>query len=263
MPNKLDSKSVLKKATRPAPTAPKQRLGARADTANNDSPTSASVPGFEVGATIRKRRRDMGLTLAQVGERSGFTTGYLSQLERNLATPSLVALVGISRALGVELDYFLGTPNGRGHHFPVSRRDFFCIGRQGMQYARVSGEFPSHGLNALVVRVPPHYSSPEPMTLQGEELVYVIEGQLRYTMGDRQFELTPGDVVHLPSNIPHRWENPSNDEGAVLWIGTDQIFNLGPSAVTASPAEAAAASNKPVTRKPAGKPLALKRKTQR
>lgn len=204
----------------------------------------------------------MGLTLAQVGERSGFTTGYLSQLERNLATPSLVALVGISRALGVELDYFLGTPNGRGHHFPVSRRDFFSIGRQGMQYARVSGEFPSHGLNALVVRVPPHYSSPEPMTLQGEELVYVIEGQLRYTMGDRQFDLTPGDVVHLPSNIPHRWENPSNREGAVLWIGTDQIFNLGPNGIAIDPAVVAASVASPATRKPAKKPADPKRKKQ-
>ena len=172
----------------------------------------------------------MGLTLAQVGERSGFTTGYLSQLERDLATPSLLALAAISRALGVELDYFLGTPNGRGHHFPVSSRDFFSIGRQGMKYSRVSGEFPAHSLNALVVRIPPLYSSPEPMKLEGEELVYVIEGRLRYTMGERQFDLTPGDVVHLPSQVLHRLENRSEQEGSVLWIGTDKIFDLGSSA---------------------------------
>ena len=240
-----------KKAARSAPKTGTPRPGAQAGALENGSPTGASVLGFEVGAKIRRRRRDMGLTLAQVGQGSGFTTGYLSQLERNLATPSLVALVGISRALGVEPDYFLGTPNGRGHHFPVSSRDFFSIGRQGMLYARVSGEFPSHGLNALVVRVPPHYASPEPMTLRGEELVYAISGRLRYSIGERQFDLTPGDVVHLPSNIPHRWENRSNEEGAVLWIGTDQIFNLGPNAVAADPVDAAATRGKPASRKPA------------
>ena len=198
----------------------------------------------------------MGLTLAQVGQRSGFTTGYLSQLERNLATPSLVALVGISRALGVELDYFLGTPSGRGHHFPVSRRDFFSIGLQGMRYTRVSGEFPSHNLNALVVKVPPGYFSPEPLTLEGEELVYLIEGRLRYNMGERQFDMTAGDVVHLPSNIPHSWENPSNDESSALWIGTDQIFHLGPSAAADATTRSSTA---PVAGMGSKKPAAKKR----
>ncbi len=255
MLNKLDSERWPKKVVRPARSAKTRLPVAPTGAPDTGSATTASVPGFEVGATIRGRRRDMGLTLAQVGQRSGFTTGYLSQLERNLATPSLLALVGISRALGVELDYFLGTPNGRGHHFPVSSRDFFSIGRQGMLYARVSGEFPAHGLNALVVRIPPHYSSPEPMTLKGDELVYVIEGRLRYSMGERQFDLTPGDVVHLPSNIPHRWENRSNNEGSVLWIGTDQIFNLGANAVAAEPVGAAtaraAAAGRALIKKPA------------
>jgi quercetin dioxygenase-like cupin family protein len=180
-----------------------------------------------VGASIRKRRRDMGLTLAQVGERSGFTTGYLSQLERDLATPSLLALAGISRALGVELDYFLGTPHARGHHFPHSTREFFSIGRQGMRYAGISGEFPGHSLNAMMVKVPAHYASPEPMALQGEEFVFLVQGRLRYTMGDRQFDLRPGDAVHLPSSIPHRWQNPSDQEASVLWVGTAQIFRPG------------------------------------
>ena len=227
MSSKLDSKAPKDKSDKPTARASSPRGNSRASVTAK-SGVAAPAPGIEVGGAIRRRRKDMDLTLAQVGERSGFTTGYLSQLERNLATPSLLALAGISRALGVELDYFLGARQERGHHFPVSSRGFFSLGRKGMQYARISGEFPAHTLNAMLVKVPPNYASPEPMTLEGEELVYVLEGQLRYSMGERQFDLKPGDVVHLPSNIPHRWENPSDDEGSVLWVGTDQIFSFAP-----------------------------------
>ena len=230
MPKKLDSKASQIKFTKPAASVSLGRANIRAAGAAK-TPTAANRPGIEVGNAIRRRRKDLDLTLAQVGERSDFTTGYLSQLERNLATPSLAALAGISRALGVELDYFLGTRHERGHHFPVGSRNFFSLGRQGMQYAPISGEFPAHTLNAMLVKVPPRYFSPEPMTLEGEELVYVVEGQLRYSMGDRQFDLTPGDVVHLPSNIPHRWENPSDNEASVLWVGTDKIFSFAPKQV--------------------------------
>ena len=233
MPKKLESKAL--KAELAKPVASVSLLGAnRGVPVSAKSGLPAATPGIEVGTAIRRRRKDMDLTLAEVGKRSGFTTGYLSQLERDLATPSLAALAGISRALGVELDYFVGTRHERGHHFPVGSRSFFSLGRQGMQYAPISGEFPAHTLNAMMVKVPPRYSSPEPMTLEGEELVYVVEGQLRYSMGDRQFDLTPGDVVHLPSNIPHRWENPSDNEGSVLWVGTDKIFSFAPREVAAA-----------------------------
>jgi transcriptional regulator with XRE-family HTH domain len=160
MPKKLNSKAPKEdKFGKPVGGAGSSRGDVRAAVAAQPG-TLAPAPGIELGGAIRRRRKDMDLTLAQISGRCGFTTGYLSQLERNLATPSLLALAGISRALGVELDYFLGARHERGHHFPLSSRDFFSLGRQGMQYARISGEFPAHSLNAMLVKVPPHYASP-------------------------------------------------------------------------------------------------------
>lgn len=211
----------------PTPVAAPPRRAASADAAL--SGPVADARGLEVGAALRRRRNDLGLTLAEVGQRSGFTTGYLSQLERDLATPSLTALAAIGRALGVELDFFLRTPNGRGHHFPASGRDFFSLSRHGMQYARVSGEFPGHVANALFVRIPAQYFS-HPIKHEGEELVYVIEGRLRYTLGERSLDLAPGDVVHLPSSTAHCWENPTDEAACVLWVGTAPIFTHGPDA---------------------------------
>ena len=56
---------------------------------------------FNVGRETRRWRRDRGLTLAQVGERSGLNIGYLSQIENDKAVPSLEALAAIAAALDV------------------------------------------------------------------------------------------------------------------------------------------------------------------
>ena len=69
------------------------------------APDGAAEPAvahrLNVGREARRWRRDRGLTLAQVGERSGLNIGYLSQIENDKAVPSLEALAAIAVALDV------------------------------------------------------------------------------------------------------------------------------------------------------------------
>ena len=57
----------------------------------------------EIGKTIKELRSRLGLTLDQVAERSGCTPGFLSQVERNKAVPSITTLQAIAKALGVNV----------------------------------------------------------------------------------------------------------------------------------------------------------------
>ncbi|MGF6228442.1 transcriptional regulator with XRE-family HTH domain [Inquilinus ginsengisoli] len=68
------------------------------DAAAQTADARAAVP--HLGRAIRARRRALDLTLKDLGLRSGLSVGFLSQLERDLATPSLSALSGIAGALG-------------------------------------------------------------------------------------------------------------------------------------------------------------------
>ena len=65
--------------------------------------------GFEpqLGSAIRKRRKQLGLTLQALSDRGGVSVGYLSQVERDNATPTLGTLAQIADALNVGLDYFI------------------------------------------------------------------------------------------------------------------------------------------------------------
>ncbi len=64
----------------------------------------------KVGALIRARRRQLQLTLRDICEAAGITPGYLSQVERDLATPSLGTLAQIAHSLNVGVDYFIASP---------------------------------------------------------------------------------------------------------------------------------------------------------
>src|SRR5207245_880760 len=73
------------------------------------SPPSLAQP--RVGALIRARRRQLHLTLQALADAAGISVGYVSQVERDLATPSLGTLAQIARSLDVGVDYFISTPD--------------------------------------------------------------------------------------------------------------------------------------------------------
>lgn len=185
-------------------------------------PVSGS-PLPDIGASLRARRRLLGLSIVEVAQQSELSIGYISLLERNLASPSLTALMRIGEALGLSLDYFLHMPEAGGHHFPKSARTPFQLQTGGMQFDRISGQFPGSVMNTLVVTIPPKHKA-NPVTHAGEELVYVISGSVHFNLGSRKIHLEVGDSVHLPSTTPHGWENPFSKEAKVLWVGTVLLF---------------------------------------
>lgn len=177
----------------------------------------------DIGDALRSRRRLLRLSIVEVAQRSELSIGYISLLERNLASPSLTALMRIGEVLGLELDYFFQARSAGGHHFPQSARTPFQLQVGGMSFDRISGQFPGSVVNALVVTIPPKHKSTA-VTHPGEELVYVIGGSLRFTLGGRKIVLGEGDSVHLPSTTPHCWENPFSKPTTALWVGTAPLF---------------------------------------
>jgi len=177
----------------------------------------------DIGHALRSRRRQLGLSIVEVARGSELSIGYISLLERNLASPSITALMRIGEVLGLPLAYFLHVPEAGGHHFPRSGRTPFQLDKGGMRFDRISGQFPGSTISALLVTVPAQHKS-TPVTHGGEELVFVLRGALRFTMGGRRIHLEAGDSVHLPSSTPHGWDNPYATDASVLWVGTVPLF---------------------------------------
>lgn len=186
--------------------------------------TESAFP--RIGETLRQRRRQLGLSMAEVAQRSELSVGYISQLERDLANPSITALMRISEVLGLSMDYFMQVREAKGHHFPRREREPFQLQPGGPVYDRISGQFPSSVMNAVVVTVPPgHVASP--VKHAGEEMLYVIRGRVAFILGDEVLQLATGDSVHLPSTTLHGLSNPHDQAATVLWAGTAPLFASG------------------------------------
>ena len=85
-----------------------------------------------LGALIRTRRRELGLTQAELATRIDKSPSYISALESGSVAPSLTALRHIAGALETVVGYFFEQPgNGAGRAEPggAARLRIVQIGR--------------------------------------------------------------------------------------------------------------------------------------
>jgi transcriptional regulator with XRE-family HTH domain len=177
----------------------------------------------KVGALIRSRRRRLHMTLQALGEAAGLSIGFLSQVERDQATPSLGALAGIARGLGVDIDYFIATPSIENGLTRGVERPRFSLPGSSVVYERLHAEFAGRGLSAFMMTVPPGHRS-EMVRHEGDELLYVLEGELLQTIEEETVTLSAGDSLHFRGSSSHSWENRSERAAKVLWTGTMAIL---------------------------------------
>lgn len=176
-----------------------------------------------IGALIRARRRQLHMTLQTLGEAAGLSVGFLSQVERDQATPSLGALAGIARGLGVDVDYFVATPSlGNGVTRAADRLSFSLPG-SSMIYERLHAEFPGRGLSSFIMTVPPGHRS-EMVHHEGDELLFVLDGQITQTVDGEAIRLSVGDSLHFRGSSDHSWANESDRPARILWTGTMSIL---------------------------------------
>ena len=182
-----------------------------------------------LGMQIRELRKARDMTLAELARKAGTSVSYLSQVERSISSPSVVALYEISRALDVNISTFFTQDGDPG---PDEERDFIVRAGRRRKVAFEAGavdELLSPNLNGrlelLFSRLPPGSVSGErPYTHDGEEAGFVMAGQLELWIGKKHFLLAQGDSFSFASSLPHRYGNPGTTESVVIWAITPPSY---------------------------------------
>ncbi|GJF32356.1 DNA-binding protein [Kitasatospora sp. NE20-6] len=151
-------------------------------------------------ARLREHRLAGRLTLEGAAARVGLSPAYLSRLETGARQPSLPVLLGLARAYGTTVAGLLGEQPGEPD--PVVRGGAIEPGvAGGWGYRRAGAQ--GRALQALRVQVPPAVQDAVVRVHPGEEWLYVLDGRLRLTLGDRVHLLDAGDSAHFDSLTPH------------------------------------------------------------
>jgi transcriptional regulator with XRE-family HTH domain len=186
--------------------------------------SKASPPGQpRVGPLIRARRRQLHLTLQDLAAAAGISVGYVSQVERDLATPSLGTLAQIARSLDVGVDYFIATPDLGSALSRAGERQSFSVSGSSILYERIGTDFAGNLLSSFILSIPPGYRS-ETVSHEGEEIIYVLDGELTVRVEPDEMVLRTGDGFHFRGNRPHSWRNTSPGMVRLLWTGTVALF---------------------------------------
>ena len=180
---------------------------------------------MSLGQALRQRRKALGKTMKQVAQEAGLSEGFISQIERGLSTPSLISLYNVANTLGISIEAFL-PQNPQPAHSMVSRaseRQGCSIDAEERVYQILQRGFPDARLNSCITHMPPGYVS-ELTRHEGEDFLYLIEGEMLYEVGGREYRLRAGDTLHFPASLPHRARNVGVAEARELWVGTTRII---------------------------------------
>lgn len=179
---------------------------------------------MSIGAAIRARRKQLGITLTELANRSNRSASFLSQVENGNTGLSVTSLKHIAKALEVSINYFVDTDDDDSPIRAPEDRHYFSLNGSKMRNARLGTMEEDRQLEPIHVIIPPHTASKDSFGHAGEEFLYVLKGTLTLHIGTKVHRLGPGHSAWHRSSMRHKWSNEGDKETHVLWVGTPKLF---------------------------------------
>ena len=160
-------------------------------------------PGL--GSKIRNLRRERGLTITEVAEKSGLAVSMVSQVERDIVTPSISSLRKIAGVLNVPAFYFLiEEADLDGRVVRLGERRTLKLPDHQAIYQLLSPSLDKR-IEMIFFELSPGEATCEaPMGHEGEENLTVTSGRMKIVMPDREEILEAGDSIYIDRLMPHQ-----------------------------------------------------------
>ena len=189
-----------------------------------------------LGDRIRQKRKERDLTLAELAAACGLSPSFLSQIERDQASPSVATLYTLARIFQTPIAHFFEEAPGQPEPPPPTptssnaqvvrkdRRKQLIYPGSGIRSEMLSPDL-QRAIQLLWVVMPPGTDSgDEPFVHEGEECGVILQGQIETWIGDERYLLGPGDAIYHSSTIPHRSRNIGDTEVIIVVAKTPPSF---------------------------------------
>lgn len=177
---------------------------------------------MEIGKSIRKLRLQKGLTLEELASRSELSKGFLSQLERDLTSPSIATLEDILEALGSNLAEFFS--DAKDEQITFGKNDFFTSEKEGYAITWIVPNTQKNEMEPILLELPAGGESFELAPHTGEEFGIVLEGTVALICDGKRYPLRRGETFYLHGKTFHRLKNERKTTARILWVTTPPLF---------------------------------------
>ena len=178
---------------------------------------------MNVGHRIRQLRTKNNLTQEELASRCELTKGYLSQLENDLATPSLMTLQDIVVALGTDLSQFF-KEDSAAEQVTFGEEDFFVDEEEGYTIRWIVPNAQKNDMEPILVEIKPGAASRHMLPHEGQEFGYVLNGPVILVNGESETSVKKGETFYIRADYEHYLKNEGSRAAKVLWICTPPMF---------------------------------------
>ena len=177
----------------------------------NNKVTAAARQVFvqesELGKRIRHHRLNRGLTLQALADRTGFTKGYLSRIEKARKAPPVSTIINLATALNVSIADIFGDIEEPSPISLVKKDERHVISRSvskfGYAYQSLAHGFRDKHMEPYVLTLPAAHKQAVTFQHKGQEMLFVLEGTMHFTHGETELVVEQGDCIYFDAGVPH------------------------------------------------------------
>jgi transcriptional regulator with XRE-family HTH domain len=180
-----------------------------------------------VGEKIRQIREMKKVSLEELSERSGMDISLVQKIEQDRNVPSLAPLIKIARALGVRLGTFLDDSDSFGpvvvrsgeYQKGVRFTSQLSEAREHLNFFSLASDKAGRNMEPFIVDIEPSLQSDYMLSShEGEEFIYVLEGDVEINYGKEIYKLAKGDSIYLDSIVSHNVHSADNSSARILAV---------------------------------------------
>ena len=180
-----------------------------------------------VGAKIKGLRESKNISIEEIAERSGLSTDQINSIENDQHLPSLGPLIKIARALGVRLGTFLDDNDELGpavcraeeHNSSISFSNDAADARKHMEYHSLAKQKAGRHMEPFIIDIQPSEEKDfKSSAHEGEEFIYVLNGQVEIDYGKEKYLLKEGDSIFYDSIVMHHVHGVIGESAKILAV---------------------------------------------
>lgn len=179
---------------------------------------------MNIGEKIKFLRQTANLTQEELANRCELSKGFISQLEREMTSPSIATLRDILESLGTSLQDFFQEPADEKVVFSDDDYAVKIDTETGSQICWLIPNAQKNEMEPILVTLSPGGSTYPDNPHEGEEFGYVLEGSIVIQLGSRRIKARKGDSFLIHPHEPHTLINNSRRPAKVLWISSPPSF---------------------------------------
>lgn len=182
-----------------------------------------------LGARLRHARLMNRMRLEDLAGKAGCSPSMVSKIENDRVSPSLTTLHRLCQALQINVASLFGRPQSElrtvsrpGERPVIGNRE--SSSSRGVKAEVLVPHAEGRLLEGFIVIFDPGAGTDGTLHHGGEEVGYVLEGQLELTVAGETNRLGPGDSFYFRSDLEHAYRNPGRTVTRVVWINSPPTF---------------------------------------